>query len=222
VPIRLQTSTYGCRILYRMPESLESVDHVTFHRVWQVICEIGKAERHFNSLQRTYRALASTWLLAAFGAAGFVLEKLGNSSIPRPSLLAAIGLAAGTGIILLWTLDLLVYHRLLDCNFAEGLRLEEQYPWLPQVRQRMMAVHKNEGVLPRVVWFYAVTSSIMLLTGSGSLFYWLLPFGLPVAISLAAFAAIGTLAFEAALIRRTNAKPPTMAHSTDRSSTASA
>src|ERR1700731_2326635 len=143
-----------------MPESLRDVDEITFDRVWRVMQEIGNAERHFNGLQQTYRALASTWLLATFGAAGYILERLGNSTTSSPALLAVLGIAAGIGIVLLWNLDLLVYHRLPDSFFVEGLRLEQRYSWLPPVRENMMAVHGNKGILPKVVWFYALSSSL--------------------------------------------------------------
>jgi len=36
------------------------------------------------------------------------------------------------------TLDLLVYHRLLDACFIEGLFLEDRYPLLPPLRHNMM------------------------------------------------------------------------------------
>jgi hypothetical protein len=37
-------------------------------------------------------------------------------------------------------LGLLVYHRLLDACFIEGLFLEERYPWLPPLRHNIKIV----------------------------------------------------------------------------------
>jgi hypothetical protein len=83
-----------------VPDPIQDADPVVFDRVWRIVSEIGNAERHFNGLQQTYRALASTWLLASFGAAGFVVEKLGGStSVPITAILAAIGIGGGLGIV---------------------------------------------------------------------------------------------------------------------------
>ena len=55
----------------------------------------------------------------------------------------------------LWfILDLLVYHRLLEACFAEGLQLEVRHPWLPRIRQNMRGTLEGKGVLPRVRLFY--------------------------------------------------------------------
>ena len=154
-----------------MAKSIEDIDPVVFDRVWRIVTEIGSAERQFNSLQQTYRALASTWLLATFGAAGFVIEKLAGSAAGSVAgIVAAIGFCGGFGITLLWNLDLLVYHRLLDSFFSEGVRLERTYEWLPPFRLNMLAVHRNQGVLPKVVWFYAGSAGVLLLLANAALF----------------------------------------------------
>lgn len=65
-------------------------------------------ERHFNTVQSGYRTLASTWLLAAFAAIGFVLSTKLTLLVPRELVIAGIGMAASIGIYLLWIIDLLV------------------------------------------------------------------------------------------------------------------
>ena len=131
-----------------------------FDRVWKIVIEIGLSERHFNELQGHYRVLASTWLLATFGAAGFVLTTQDIIvPIDRWALTSVIGLAGGVGLLLLWNLDLLVYARLLREWFREGLRLEAAHPWLPQVRHGMILAFGKDGVSPSAAWFYIVGSS---------------------------------------------------------------
>ena len=143
-------------------------------QVWKIVLELGANERHFNQLQHQYRMLASTWLLAMFGGVGFALshDPLG---VPPELLVTVTGLAAALGVTQLWSLDLRVYHQLLDSCFAEGLRLERLYAWLPQIRAGMMATQgdgespgvrrarKPAGVLARVVWFYMTAVSIALI-----------------------------------------------------------
>lgn len=65
--------------------------------------EMGNYERHFNQLQSTYRSFASAWLLAAFGAMGYVLTQTEPDKLLLPTnwLVAAVALAACIGIVLL-------------------------------------------------------------------------------------------------------------------------
>ena len=142
-------------------------------QVWKIVLELGANERHFNQLQHQYRMLASTWLLAMFGGVGFALSH-DSLGVPPEFLVTVMGLAAALGVTQLWSLDLRVYHQLLDACFAEGLRLERLHAWLPQIRAGMMATQgdgaaadarrarKPAGVLARVVWFYMTAVSISL------------------------------------------------------------
>jgi hypothetical protein len=124
---------------------------------------MGTEERHFNGLQSTYRTLASTWLLVAFAAIGFVLsEKFVGCPFDKLLVIVAIGFMTSIGIILIWNLGLQVYHPLLAAAFKQGLILEKMYPWLPQMRTNMMERMNNKVVVPRVVWFYVVGSTIPL------------------------------------------------------------
>ncbi|HEV2124323.1 MAG TPA: hypothetical protein VGW38_16335, partial [Chloroflexota bacterium] len=138
-----------------MAGKLDNVDHHLFERVWKELSELAAAERHFNTLESSYRMLASTWLLATFGGAGFVLtaDRL-QLPFDKLWLVVAIGLAGCSGITLLWNLDLMVYHQLLHANFREGERLEGAYDWVPKVRTRMRASQPGRSALRRVIWFY--------------------------------------------------------------------
>ena len=135
--------------------------------------EIGTQERHFNTLQGTYRGMASAWLLASFTAIGFVMSKTINIGIDPELLVAGIALAGCVGIALLWVIDLLVYHRLLDSWFIEGLILEDRYPWLPPFRHNMMQTQKGEGVLFRIVGFYLGPVVLLIVVSGGALSLWL-------------------------------------------------
>ncbi len=133
--------------------------------IWSIAQEIGNSERHFNQLQHQYRALASAWTLAMFAGIQYLLSNWGALPLPSGVLLALIGLAGAIGMTQLWSLDLRVYHQLLEAYFVEGLKLEADHPWLPQIRTRMLATQETRasGVLSRVVWFYIVGNSIALL-----------------------------------------------------------
>jgi protein-S-isoprenylcysteine O-methyltransferase Ste14 len=126
-----------------------------FQYVWAMLQEFGLTERHFNEMESRYRALASTWLLASFAGMGYVAAqpRLGID-VNRWLIITLIAFAGTLGIALLWNLDLLVYHQLLDVSFEEAKHLEDIYPWLPRTRSRMVHVMPGDGILRRVVLFY--------------------------------------------------------------------
>jgi len=127
--------------------------------VWDIYKNLTEQCEHFNSIESTYRTLASTWLLAAFAGIGFVLKDIRSEH--GSLFIAAIASAAAVGIFLLWLLDLMVYHRLLGAAFAEQLALENRHVWLPQVAHGMMGAHGGAGVVPKIVWFYIASYALL-------------------------------------------------------------
>jgi hypothetical protein len=133
-----------------------------FDHVWKALELCTAGERHFNELESRYRTLASTWLLAAFGGAGFVVSS-NSLALPfdRALIVAALGLAAVVGVVMLWLVDLLVYHQLLDACFNEACALESTFPWLPPVRQRQIASQVHGSATARVVRFYQAGIAVL-------------------------------------------------------------
>jgi hypothetical protein len=121
-----------------------------------VLEEMGRNERHFNSLQSEYRKLASAWLLAALGAIGYVLL---SSEAPetKTTLLFLTAIGSLIGIFVLWLLDVPVYHRLLKSVFSEAKRIEERYPELPQAHSSMRT-NMGEGLVTRIIsaFYFAI------------------------------------------------------------------
>ena len=141
-------------------------------QTWEMIKEVGEFERHFSQLEHQYRILASTWLLVVFVATGFVLTTEFDFLISTELLIASIAFVGAVGITLLWNLDLMVYHRLLDAHFYAGVELEQTNSWLPQTRNDMLQMLDDRGVLPHVVWFYIVSNTVVLLLGGSFLAAW--------------------------------------------------
>ena len=137
-----------------------------FERAWKIVQECGEEERHFNQLQSVYRGVASTWLLATFGAVGYVLFNK-DVTISDPNwnshvVSAAICVLGATGICLIWILDLKVYHQLLMAVFEEGRKLETEFAWLPRFRTGMHGIGRGAnkaGQFPiqkRLALYYVV------------------------------------------------------------------
>ena len=105
--------------------------------------ELGTYERHFNQMQNVCRGFASTWLLAVFGGFGYLITHNTEGIVDWKVIASLLALSGGTGIFLLWIIDVLVYHRLLLAVAAEAERLERTEPALPKLRLAM----KNKVLL---------------------------------------------------------------------------
>lgn len=145
---------------------------LTKSEIIELYRHIGEKEQHFNEIESRYRFLASNWLLAMFGAVGFLtFEAIGSSNY---YLIATAGVAAfiaQVGVALIWNLDLMVYHALLDTVFVEGIKLEKKYDWLPKIRLKMFprvlhqtVNHSTVRVFSRIRAFYLATISVCGLT----------------------------------------------------------
>jgi hypothetical protein len=149
-----------------------SPDNDEHTSVWNIYCELGLIDRHFNNQQSNCRALASTWLLAGFAGIGIVISKELSVQFSKELIIVAIGLASAVGLSLLWMLDLLVYQRMLDSAYYEARELESHQPWLPQVRNNMRDLLEGRS-LAMVALFYIVTAETMVLISGVALALWL-------------------------------------------------
>jgi len=139
-----------------------------FESVWKIVQECGEEERHFNTLQSVYRGVASSWLLAAFGAVGYLLfDKDGK--VMHPWMAGGICILGALGICLLWMLDLHIYHRLLEAAFKQGRDLETTFAWLPRFRSESQLCTKGR-VRRRLVLYYFFTTLAPAAVGLGLLY----------------------------------------------------
>ncbi len=125
-------------------------------------------ERHFNSLEFEVRKLASAWLLASFAAIAFIVRgdiDAGRALLSGHQLLALIALLAQCGLFSLWTLDQIVYHRLLDAVFTTTLHIERAIPELPQLRTTMLRYAGGTGVARYLTFFYLLPMAIFAAIG---------------------------------------------------------
>jgi hypothetical protein len=125
--------------------------------------EIGAYERHFNAIQSDYRRIASQWLLAAFGAIGLAISQKTDGNLPVGILIDAIAIFASSGLLLLWNLDINVYHRLLLACFDAGCIYEDRYQELPQIRKAMRG--SRNAVRHGVDAFYLISITVLLIAG---------------------------------------------------------
>ena len=151
---------------------------------WQESSALVEYEKHFNLIQAGIRGLASTWMLAAFGGFSFFLHPevskdsvytLNLGALPTGAYygLGTVGLLSFAGLLVLWTLDQLVYHRLLLSGFLVGLCLEYVDRDIPPVRWVMAASDRGREVTARVLLFYMLPMVALFLIGvAGAAFAW--------------------------------------------------
>lgn len=164
------------------------------------------SEEHFDTMKSTCKSLASTWLLATFAGMGFALTQNFGFAVSTEVITFGIGLAGATGVFLLWVLDLLVYHRLLDASFIEALKLEARFPQLPQVRHGMVAALPGGQAPHHEQWFY-IGCVVAPVAFSGALFIrWCSAASPQAAIGVAALM-ICSVACVVGLIRRLSPNP---------------
>ncbi|TSJ44363.1 hypothetical protein FO440_09345 [Mucilaginibacter corticis] len=135
--------------------ALDKVDTALFEQVMKLVDQIGDKEEHFNHLQTDYRKLASTWLLAAFGACGYCLKSSAELSFDGWYIVFGICVAASMGLGILWLMDLKVYQTLLGAFFIQGVLLELKYDsWLPPIRINIVLSQKTGEIVSKVQYYY--------------------------------------------------------------------
>jgi len=145
---------------------------LSFDQLMEIYNHIGEEERHFNGLELEYRKLASHWLLVTLGAIGFVLSKKEVVPVNIWVLVIGICIAASVGILVIWFLDMKVYHELLHAAFREGVQLEREFPQLlPQIRNNMVKSQLGGDIIRRVMLYYFF--SIMLLVVVANISVWM-------------------------------------------------
>jgi hypothetical protein len=148
-------------------------DELKFDELMQLYNYISEEERHFNSLELEYRKLASQWLLVSLGAVGFVITKQEIVPVNIWVLVIGICFAASIGIMVLWLLDLKVYHELLNSVFSEGLELEKKHQhYFPQIRKNMVESQQGGNTTKRVILFYFF--SVLLLFFVANISIWMM------------------------------------------------
>lgn len=125
-----------------------------------------RAIQHFDSMQTFYRIMASTFMLGSFAALGFLFSSE-NKNLPYQNILPVL-LVCCIGVIsmiALWYLDLIFYERLLSSNFAEALKMEREYDWIPKVHTNMLQGSTSKDKPSNIVYYYIGSISSLLLTG---------------------------------------------------------
>ncbi len=135
-------------------------------------------EERFNSSSAGIRGLSSAWLLASLGAIGWLLSSYRETwPLPVGFLIVVVATLGCIGLITLWVMDQLVFHRLLNSVFLVGLKIEKDDKEIPPIRSMMMktqeglGTHRWESVFYLTpIFVFTLLSVVVLLGGSNELF----------------------------------------------------
>jgi hypothetical protein len=118
--------------------------------------KIGEMEQRFNATQSGVRALASTWMLAAFGAVAVLIrtEQGVTWFFHSQMLIVVVSTMACLGLFTLWIVDQIVFQRLLNSAFLVGLKLEHDVKTIPPIRSVMMYAAEGVGMSRWLRLFY--------------------------------------------------------------------
>lgn len=105
-------------------------------------------ETHFNELQQKTRAIASTWILAGFGAIAYFIKTSApaHEYFSAYTLINLICLMVVVGLLILWVIDQMVYQQLLNANFVSGLFHEFKNADTPPIRTLMVVASGYGGM----------------------------------------------------------------------------
>jgi len=96
---------------------------------------------HYNASKVKNKLVSMTWIIASFVGFGYLLSGqevgLPLNTLTTISLLACL---STIGLMLLWFLDVVVYHRLIESIFTEQLILEDTFPGLSSTHHHMVIV----------------------------------------------------------------------------------
>ncbi|WKZ20664.1 MAG: hypothetical protein QY305_08185 [Candidatus Brocadiaceae baterium WH-1] len=115
-----------------------------FERYWK----LSEMEERYNSSSGGIRTLASAWLLSSLGATGWLFSSYSPEKWPLPLgfLVVVVMTMATVGMVTLWVMDQLVFHRLLTSVFLVGLKMEKDDQELPPIRSMMMKTQEGLGL----------------------------------------------------------------------------
>lgn len=143
----------------------------------EVYKELGAYERHINQMQSTCRTIASTWLLATFGGIGYIFSQKVEFFTSQNTLMSScLALAGANGILLIWILDVMVYHRLLIAilEASKIIETENNYPRLRDFMGKQGDTHLfglRFSNRRKISLFYAIPAGFLSLFSIISLTY---------------------------------------------------
>lgn len=131
--------------------------------IYGVYSKLLSAGRHHGAIQTNFRIIGSTWLLACFVGAGFLLTV--DNILPFSHLLGVAGicLIGIFGLYLIWYEDTYVQELLLDINVLEAIRLEKKYEWLPKVHLCFLHLYSKGSTPLTKIFFFIGCKTILII-----------------------------------------------------------
>lgn len=163
-------------------------------------------QHHYNEIKFIYKKMAVVWAGSAVAAFGYLVS---GDEIGLPfSMLTGVFflcLMATVAIVLLWFLDINIYHRILRAIFAGNILLENRCKRLSQSHHYMIQLLQTRYMDPVLIdaLQYVGLSLLILLIGSIALFLNLYPTGVKSAFVITILFICASFLFELILLSLT-------------------
>jgi len=140
--------------------------------------KLNQFERHFDSITTKFKKMLLTWIFATFAAIGFLLStettKLPFNHMAGVLIVCFLGLV---GNLIIWHLDMNVYHKFWAAIYIEEIVMEKRYHFLIPSRNTAMLVDDSRGRIFSQGLFYIVANILFLIMMGGSAIYLINKYG---------------------------------------------
>lgn len=119
-------------------------------------------ENHLNEQQSKIRAIHSAWILAGFGAIGFILrmDPRPNALVPPPTLAGVVSYVAALGMVALMIQDQSFLQTIVSSIFSWGTQLEAADSSIPGIRALTGRVMQRKPAYRFILPFYILPSAV--------------------------------------------------------------
>lgn len=137
--------------------------------------QVATSLQHSNRIQLSYKGITSTWLLASFIGMGYSLSTLEVNLPFQPLLVVTVLCLASLLVIgMIWYLDLIVQEKSIASAVHAGLKLEEEFSFLPNAYHNVVRLHYLFGYVALKSIFYLICATILLFTMCAALSFYLI------------------------------------------------
>lgn len=135
--------------------------------------KIESYQSHYNAVKTKYKVLGLTWILATFAGIGYLLAgKEVGLPISKLIAISLLCLVSSSGLLLIYFLDISIYHRLLEALYRGALELENKNPFLAKTNHTMKPLLFKHNTGPEVLdaLFYVYFIFTLLIIGNATFY----------------------------------------------------
>ena len=124
---------------------------------------------HYNLAKLKCKLISVTWLMASFIGFGYLLSgQESNLPVDLLVVMALLSVFASTGVLLLFFLDVAVYHRLLGAIVAGQIDIENKFPEVGRtllISGNLLIKGKMDAVIYDALFYISFLITLLVVAG---------------------------------------------------------